>query len=52
MIPDSECLRIMTEILTELKLGAFKIKVSKRIGILQQFFIIYLFIDRLIIGRY
>ena len=30
MIPDSECLKIMTEILSELELGQFKIKVSER----------------------
>ena len=29
MIPDAECVRIMAEILSELKLGNFVIKVSK-----------------------
>ena len=30
MIQDSECLKIMTEILSELELGQFKIEVSER----------------------
>ena len=30
MIPDSECVKIMVEILSELKLGTFQIKVATR----------------------
>lgn len=39
MIPDAECVKIVSEILTELKLGEFTIKVGtfiKNIGNLQQ----------------
>lgn len=32
MIPDSECVKIIVEILSELKLGAFKVKVRRERG--------------------